>query len=444
MFHVAAETGNSCIMKTLIDMSQISPELIANWRYKHEMPRNCDEDPLIHIAETPFSIAIELNYINIIHEIEMADAFLHQFTYLDLSNVLLKRVPKEVFTIACLKILDLSQNALSNLPDLTDDVLNIKVSDLDLSRNRLTSLPSAVLEFPLLESLKASRNCIQSVPNNWWQAAKLQQLDLNDNELKSFGIEPTCYDDHLSHGGMSSSNQLVVSHIDVILKQKASLQGDVYSKLESSSVLATLRLNNNLLESFPRGLACLAPKLESLHLAHNEIKDVCSIEEIPTKIRFLDISFNSLTSCIFCVGKHKSCCLRSCSQPASHCHHMDHRCLSNLGSLNCSNNKLEEILLIDEEQNLLFPKLFALNLSCNRFSELPMQLYQFRDLKILNIGNNPDVKQIPLDIGYITGLIEFDYNGIGDPVIDTLDSIPHISEKLGYLRAMRQKRYTCI
>jgi len=253
MFHVAAETGNSCIMKTLIDVSQISPELIANWRYEHEMPRQCDKDPLIQVAETPLSIAVGHNYTNIIHEIEMADAFLHQFTYLNLSNVLLKSVPKEVFTLDCLKILDLSRNALSSLPDLTNDVLNIKVSDLDLSRNRLTSLPSAVLEFPLLELLKASHNDILSVPNNWWLAAKLQQLDLNDNKLKFFGIEPTGYGDHVSHDGTSSSGQSVVSYIDVILKQKASLQGDNYSKMGSSSVLTTLRLNNNLLESFPRG-----------------------------------------------------------------------------------------------------------------------------------------------------------------------------------------------
>jgi len=428
-------------MKTLIDVSQISPELIANWRYEHEMPRQCDEDPLIQVVETPLSVAIGHNYINIIHEIEMADAFLHQFTYLDLSNVLLKSVPKEVFTLDCLKILDLSQNALSSLPDFTNDALNIKVSDLDLSRNRLTSLPSTVLEFPLLELLKASHNDIQSVPNNWWQAAKLQQLDLNDNKLKFFGIEPTCYGDNVSHDSISSSGQSVVSHIDVIIKQKASLHGESHSKMETSSVLTTLRLNNNLLKSFPRGLACLAPKLESLHLSHNEIKDVCSIEEIPTKTRFLDISFNSLTSNIFCIGKHKLCCLRACSQPVSPCHHMDHRCLPNLGSLNCSNNKLEQIVLIDEEKNLLFPKLFALNLSCNKFSELPMQLYRFRDLKILSIGNNPNVKQIPLDTGYITGLIEFDYDGISDPVIDDLNAIPHIAERLGYLRAIRQKRY---
>ena len=439
MFHVAAETGNSDIMKTLIDVSQISPEVIANWRYQHEMPRNCDEDPLIHVVETPFSSAIAQNHINIIHEIAVADAFLHQFTYLDLSNVHIKKVPKEIFTLACLKILDLSQNSLKSLPNLTDDILNIKVSDLDLSRNRLTNLPSAVLEFPLLGLLKASHNSIRSVPNNWWQAAKLQQLDLNHNEIKTFGIEPIYYNDQLSHGGTSSPGQSVVSHVDVILKQKPSLQGDTYSKMESISVLATLRLNENLLESFPRGLACLAPKLESLHLAHNKIKNVCPIEEIPSRIRFLDISFNSLTSNIFYLGKCKLCCLRSPSQPAPPCYHMDHRCLSNLGSLNCSNNKLEQILLFDEEENLLFPKLFALNLSCNKFTELPMQLYQFSELKILNIGSNPDVKQIPLDTGYITGLIEFDYDGIGDPVIDTLNTIPHIAEKLGYLRAMRQR-----
>ena len=436
MFHVAAETGSSDIMRTLIDVSQISPEVIANWRYKHEMPRTSDKDPLVHVVETPFSIATGQNYVNIIREIEMADSFLHKFTYLDLRFVSIKNVPKEIFTLPCLEILDLSQNALSSLPCLTDDVLNIKISDLDLSRNRLISLPSAVFEFSMLETLKASHNSIQSLPSNWWRAVKLQHLDLNHNQLKTLEVEPTYYADDLMHSDIPLSP--VVSHVDVLLKQKSTLPGNTFSKTESTSALVTLRLNENLLESFPRGLACLTPNLESFHLAHNMIKDVCSIEEMPPKLKSLDISFNSLTSNIFYLGKQKLCCPRSHPQ-LTLCHHMDHTCLSNLGSLNCSNNNLEQVVLIDEEQNLFLPKLFALNLSCNKFVELPMQLYRFLDLKILNIGNNPHVKQIPLDAGYIAGLIEFEYDAIGDPVVDTLNAIPHIAEKLAYLRAMRQR-----
>ena len=83
---------------------------------------------------------------------------------------------------------------------------------------------------------------------------------------------------------------------------------------------------------------------------------------------------------------------------------MNHKTLNNLHNLNCSHNKLRKISLFDENQNLLFPKLTTLKLNHNEFTELPMELYRFPELKYLNISNNPNVTQIPRDIGYIKGI----------------------------------------
>jgi len=118
---------------------------------------------------------------------------------------------------------------------------------------------------------------------------------------------------------------------------------------------------------------------------------------------------------------------------------MSHKNLCSLGNLNFCHNELKQLSLFNQDHKLFFPKLFSLNLGYNQFTELPMELYRFTELKLLTISNNPGVVQIPRDIGYINGLIEFEYNNVADPLVGTLNGIPTIPDKLTYLRSMEQR-----
>ena len=447
LFHIVADTGSGEFMQQLINVSHISPEAVANCRYTHFLPENSavqvDDQEM---SQTPLSLAIGKNNLRIIEAIHKSNEALCTLTYINLSNVSINSVPKEIFMFSSLKVLDLSKNKLTKLP-LSDDFVNeITVAEIDLSENRLRFVPELLFSLPMLESLNILSNAIEAMPANWWKAAKLQRLDLSSNKIKVIGIEPMSTIDLLMDTAPPSVHTIAASHVEFRLQQRTVIHSDTTAIDNNSdqSLLTVLRLNNNLLESFPRGMACLTPKLESLHLVNNRIKDLCPIEELPSKLRNLDVSYNFINSRIFQVGNsgYSVPCFRTSIHSPSFCCHMNHKNLFNLGNLNCSHNELNELVLFDKEQNVLFPRLFSLNLSHNRFTQLPMELYRFTELRLLTISNNRYVIEIPRDIGYINSLIEFEYNDVADPLVGTLNGIPSIPEKLTYLKSMQQ-RYSC-
>ena len=444
LFHVVADNGSGEFMHQLISVSHIRPEVVANCRYTCVLPENSAvKKENKEMSQTPLSLAIGKNHLGIIKAIHRSNEAL---TYINLSNVSIRTVPKEIFLFSSLKVLDLSKNKLNDLPLHNDFVDEIKVVEIDLSSNRFRFIPDLLFSLLMLESLNMFVNEIETVPANCWRAAKLQRLDLSNNSIKTIGVEPICTVDLLSDTDAitpPSIHRPAASHIDFRLRQRTTLHSDTVATDSTSdqSSLTVLRLNNNRLKLFPRGLACLAPKLESLYLVNNYITNLCSIEELPSKLRNLDVSCNFIdsSSTIFQLANSPLPCFRASNQSPSFCSHMNHRSLNNLSNINCSHNELKEISLTDKEQNLFFPKLFSLNLSYNQFIQLPMELYRFTELKLLTISNNPNVTQIPRDIGYINSLIEFEYNNVADPLVGTLNGIPSIPEKLTYLRSMKQR-----
>lgn len=451
LFHIIAESGNGEFMHQLINVSHIPPERVANSRYTQFLPESSAlEIDSQEMSQTPLSLAIGKNNLGIIKAIHKSNEALCTLTYINLSNVYIKAVPKEIFLFASLKALDLSKNKLRDLPLNSDFIDEIKIVELDLSGNRFRSVSDLLFSLPMLESLSIIHNAIETVPANWWRAPKLQKLDMSNNKITTIGMEPTCNVDLLldTDAVMSSSVHVpATSHVEFRLQQKTTLHSDTVNidrTSDQSSLLTVLRLNDNLLKLFPRGLACLTPKLESLHLVNNRITNLCSIEELPSKLRNLDISYNFITSrrlTIFHLANGPLPCFQTSTQSSSFCNHMNHKSLCNLGNLNCHHNELIELSLFDKDRKLFFPKLFSLNLGYNQFIQLPMELHRFTELKLLTISNNPNVTQIPRDIGYINGLIEFEYNDVADPLVGTLNAIPSIPDKLTYLRSMQQRYF---
>ena len=448
LFHVVADNGNGEFMQQLISVSHLTPEFIANSRYTQFLPENSTvEIDNQEMTQTPLSLAIGKNHIGIINAIRKSNEALCSLTYINLNNVCIRTVPKEIFMFSSLKVLDLSKNKLKDLPLNNDFISEIKIIEIDLSENRFRSIPDLLFSLPKLESLNVISNALETVPANWWRAPRLQRIDLSSNQIAAIGMEPTSNVDLLldiEPVSPPSVRAPAASHVEFRLQQRTTLHSDTgnTSNDNDQSLLTVLRLNNNLLKSFPRGLACATPKLESLHLVNNRITDLCSITELPSKLRNLDVSYNFITSknlTIFHVADAPLPCFRAISRSLKFCNHMNHKSLCNLGNLNFSHNELEELSLFDKDQKLFFPKLFSLNLSYNQFTQLPVELYRFAELRLLTISNNPNITQIPRDIGYINGLIEFEYNDVADPLVGTLNGIPTIPEKLTYLRSMQQR-----
>ena len=456
LFHVVAEIGNDDLLKQLINISKISLEFVANCRctyYLHGDSELGIDDQ--EISQTPVSIAIGKGNVTIFKAIHKLNENLCTLTCLNLSGVCITSVPQEILTFSTLKELDLSKNELVDLP--LNVINEIKIEYLNLSQNKFTCIPDKLFDLPMIKSLNISSNYLAVVPmnTNWWRASTLQELNLSNNKITAIGMEPISDIDQRSETDtdVRRSNSVhtpAVSHVDSRLRQRTSscsLVTDGANTSELSS-LTVLRLKHNQLKFFPRGLACLTPKLESLYLANNKIEGLCSIKELPPKLQYLDISYNLITSnnqSVFQVASNPSYCLRVFNQLQAYksCNHMTHEDLYNLEYLHCSHNELTQIYLFDESsQNLLLPKLISLDLSYNKFTDLPTGLYRCTELKYLHINNNPAVNHIPRDIGYIKHLSIFEYYDVADPLIETLNNISDISDKLTYLRSMQQ-RYIC-
>ena len=70
-------------------------------------------------------------------------------------------MPQQVLELKELKILDLSRNTITTIPDnMSFDKLRV----LDLSYNKITAVPDSVWELPKLQALLLSNNKIKSIP----------------------------------------------------------------------------------------------------------------------------------------------------------------------------------------------------------------------------------------------------------------------------------------
>ena len=101
--------------------------------------------------------------------------------YLDLRQKGYKLVQSEWFTGEHLLGIDLSRNFIVQLPKIP---YNESIINLDLSNNRLGSLPNSIVNLPNLEVLNLSNNNIRTLPSNLGQLKKLKRLLLSSNRIE--------------------------------------------------------------------------------------------------------------------------------------------------------------------------------------------------------------------------------------------------------------------
>ncbi|KAM9850663.1 leucine-rich repeat and calponin homology domain-containing protein 1 isoform 2-T2 [Aulostomus maculatus] len=98
----------------------------------------------------------------------------------DLSKNRLTDVPSELCQLVALETLNLYHNCIRTIPD---NIINLQsLTSLNLSRNQLASLPSCLCGLPL-RVLNASNNKLVSLPETIGQLHSLMELDISCNEI---------------------------------------------------------------------------------------------------------------------------------------------------------------------------------------------------------------------------------------------------------------------
>ncbi|XP_077393888.1 leucine-rich repeat and calponin homology domain-containing protein 1 isoform X2 [Festucalex cinctus] len=98
----------------------------------------------------------------------------------DLSKNRLSDVPSEVCHLVALESLNLYHNCIRSIPDAVISLHSL--TSLNLSRNQLSSLPACLCTLPL-RVLNASNNKLVSLPESLGQLRRLMELDISCNEL---------------------------------------------------------------------------------------------------------------------------------------------------------------------------------------------------------------------------------------------------------------------
>ncbi|KAI1899183.1 hypothetical protein AGOR_G00058980 [Albula goreensis] len=98
----------------------------------------------------------------------------------DLSKNRLTEVPSEVCHFVSLETLNLYHNCIKTIPDTIISLQTL--TSLNLSRNQLSALPACLCGLPL-RVLNASNNKLGALPDNIGQLSSLMELDISCNEI---------------------------------------------------------------------------------------------------------------------------------------------------------------------------------------------------------------------------------------------------------------------
>lgn len=106
----------------------------------------------------------------------------NNYTYLDLSMERLESIPPEVWEMHSLTHLDLSCNDLTSIPPQIGKLRSL--TRLDLSHNNLTSLPPQIGKLRSLTELNLLENELSSIPPQIGKLRSLTRLDLAKNRIR--------------------------------------------------------------------------------------------------------------------------------------------------------------------------------------------------------------------------------------------------------------------
>ena len=282
-------------------------------------------------------------------------------SHIKIENVDLDHVPLPIFS-AKLSHLELSKNKLATLPiaeALSRGFCN-SLQVLNIASNSFSHVPKEFLHLPSLTKLDARNNEITTLPEDMWTAPCLEELYLCRNSISSLPCpnyvrlnipmltpahRPVAFSlssPNFSNNGMQQIPSARQAYLTAATRDAEALMRGFQLKI--------LDLSNNQLSQIPRGLPCLAPQLRVLKLSNNRITHLGHPCNYPQFLENLDVSKNGCEMCIqWCSEPPNLVCAQSQLGSVQHehstCTHISHTVLSSLKFLYLQDNQLPCVVL---------------------------------------------------------------------------------------------------
>jgi len=327
------------------------------------------------------------------------------------------------------------------------------LEELDVQKNRLTSVPKCLFELPSLKVLNLDENEIESLPFEFWSAPSLKDVFLRKNKISRLPSHP-----HVSKKQSGISRQSSkIERDELERRHKATVDGGVgfgtvRSKRPSwdgessdesddeedskvKSGLFKLDISDNkTLNCLPTGMPCLAPNLCKLIAAGCAIAGSINLSQLPPELLMLDLSRNKIKQFNLsgnepetdrlCVISTLSRIKRSPSVPTNFnskkqikkfCHHRSHLRFPRLRTMHLSDNNLEAFVFMRHNSSFdlidcALPDLRTLTLSNNSLKEVPVHIGKIRSLLTLDISGNPSIDKLPPELGLCAQLYDLKFN----------------------------------
>ncbi|XP_050247476.1 plant intracellular Ras-group-related LRR protein 6 isoform X2 [Quercus robur] len=199
---------------------------------------------------------------------------------LSLEGLSLSAVPSEVWESGEIIKVDLSRNAIQELPVELSSCISLQT--LILSRNKIKDWPGAILKsLPNLLCLKLDNNPLRQIPSDGFQAvSRIQVLDLSGNA--------SSLPEHPAFSSMSHLQELYLRRMqlhevpsDIFNLQQLRILDLSQNSLQSVSVefqrltsLSELGLSDNNISVLPPELGLLEPSLQALRLDGNPMRSI--------------------------------------------------------------------------------------------------------------------------------------------------------------------------
>lgn len=204
--------------------------------------------------------------------------FINKYDSLCELNIMYNGVTKindDAFQIPTLKVIDLCDNLLQDLPTSIQDLDNLK--SLDLSNNKFTTFPKEILSLKNLKVLNLTGNQISTLPDEIGELENLEELYLRGNPIAEL---PASFK-KLKKLKILWSDDTKLKHFPKMLCEIKSLEKilinadtlNIPTEIDQLRNLDKIRMYDGYVPSLPSSIGNLS-KLETFHFKNCDLSEV--------------------------------------------------------------------------------------------------------------------------------------------------------------------------